>query len=70
MIGDLFHYGHLNLLKQANEVADYHITGVITDKIAEEWQAIKRENLPMGSLEIKGGTPCFSLYLYVAMDNP
>lgn len=44
MIGDLFHYGHLNLLQQAKLNCDYHITGVITDKIAEEWQALNISN--------------------------
>lgn len=40
MIGDLFHYGHLNLLQQARKISDYHITGVITDEVAEAWQAV------------------------------
>ena len=40
MIGDLFHYGHLNLLQQARKKSDYHITGVISDEIAEAWQSV------------------------------
>ena len=44
MIGDLFHYGHLSLLQQARKISDYHITGVITDEVAEAWQAINISN--------------------------
>ncbi|MEK6808243.1 MAG: adenylyltransferase/cytidyltransferase family protein, partial [Nanoarchaeota archaeon] len=29
---DLFHYGHLRLLQQANELGDFHICGVDTDE--------------------------------------
>ena len=30
--GDLFHYGHLRLLQNANEKGDLHICGVLTDE--------------------------------------
>ena len=39
MIGDLFHFGHLRILKQARDVADYHICGVISDETAKKWQS-------------------------------
>ncbi len=29
--GDLFHYGHLKLLENANQLGDFHICGVLTD---------------------------------------
>jgi cytidyltransferase-like protein len=31
VIGDLFHYGHLQFLERANELGDFHICGVLTD---------------------------------------
>ena len=30
--GDLFHFGHLQLLKAANELGDFNICGVLTDE--------------------------------------
>jgi len=38
VVGDLFHYGHLRLLEKANELGDYHICGVLTDKGALEYK--------------------------------
>ena len=32
VVGDLFHYGHLQILEKANEIGNYHICGVLTDK--------------------------------------
>ncbi len=29
--GDLFHYGHLRLLQNANELGDFHVCGVLTN---------------------------------------
>ena len=31
---DLFHYGHLRMLKQASKLGDFLIVGVFTDKVA------------------------------------
>ncbi|MBS3127845.1 adenylyltransferase/cytidyltransferase family protein [Candidatus Woesearchaeota archaeon] len=31
--GDMFHYGHLQLLQKANELGDFHICGVLTDDV-------------------------------------
>jgi cytidyltransferase-like protein len=38
VIADLFHYGHLKLLKTAKEKGDYHICGLITDEVCHAWQ--------------------------------
>ena len=38
IIGDLFHYGHLQLLQNAKKKADYHICGVISDITANQWE--------------------------------
>lgn len=40
LIGDLFHYGHLRILKSASEKSDYHICGIITDKVAAQWESV------------------------------
>ncbi len=40
VMADLFHYGHLRLLKQAKENADYHICGVVSDAACHTWQGI------------------------------
>ena len=36
--GDLFHYGHLRLLQNANEMGDFHICGVLTDEAIESYK--------------------------------
>lgn len=36
--GDLFHYGHLRLLQNANNLADFHICGVLTDEAIREYK--------------------------------
>ena len=46
VVADLFNYGHLNLLQKANELGDYHICGVLTDKATSEY----KEN-PIANLE-------------------
>jgi len=38
VIADLFHYGHLRILKKAKSLADYHICGLITDEAANRFQ--------------------------------
>jgi len=37
-IWDLFHYGHLRLLKRAKVLGDILIVGVATDRLAEEYK--------------------------------
>jgi len=36
--GDLFHYGHLRLLQNANEMGDFHICGVLTDEAIKSYK--------------------------------
>ncbi len=38
IIGDLFHYGHLQILEKANELGDFHICGVITDEAVKSYK--------------------------------
>ena len=38
IVGDLFHVGHINLLKQARECGDYLIVGVHSDKSVESYK--------------------------------
>src|SRR3989344_4226238 len=39
IVGDLFHYGHLNSIKFANSLGDYTVCGVLTDKAVESYRA-------------------------------
>ena len=38
MVGDLFHVGHINMLKQARQFGDYLIVGVHSDKTVESYK--------------------------------
>jgi len=38
VVGDLFHYGHLQHLEKANSLGDLHICGVLTDNAALEYR--------------------------------
>jgi len=35
--GDIFHYGHLQLLEQAKKAADYHVCGLLSDELCLKW---------------------------------
>ncbi len=36
VVGDPFHYGHLQFLQAANNLGDFHICGVLTDKAVKK----------------------------------
>lgn len=39
VIADLFHYGHLRVLKMAKRSSDYHICAALTDDVCEKWHS-------------------------------
>ena len=38
MVADLFHYGHVNFLKQCHKLGDYLIVGIHSDKDVESYK--------------------------------
>ena len=38
MVADLFHYGHVNFLKQCSELGDCLIVGIHSDKDVESYK--------------------------------
>jgi len=38
VVGDLFHYGHLRLLQNANNLGDLHICGVLTNEAVKSYK--------------------------------
>ena len=38
MVADLFHYGHINLLKKARECGDYLLVGIHSDEVVESYK--------------------------------
>lgn len=45
MVGDLFHYGHVNALKQCKEMGDYLIVGVHSDEVVNSYKRIPIMNM-------------------------
>ena len=39
VIADLFHYGHLRVLKLAKKSSDHHICAALTDEVCEKWHS-------------------------------
>ena len=39
--GDLFHYGHLQVLQKSNELGDFHVVGVVTDEAIKSYEKFK-----------------------------
>lgn len=40
MVGDLFHAGHVNMLKRAKDMGDYLIVGLMSDKDVESYKRL------------------------------
>jgi len=38
VVGEPFHYGHLQFLQEANKLGDFHICGVLADKVAKKYR--------------------------------
>ena len=38
MVADLFHYGHVNFLKQARQFGDRLLVGIHSDEVVEEYK--------------------------------
>ncbi len=38
MVADLFHYGHVEFLKQARALGDYLLVGICADDVCEIWK--------------------------------
>lgn len=41
---DVFHYGHLRLLERAKSLADYHVCGLMTDRVGREQLGVEIMN--------------------------
>jgi len=67
--GDLFHYGHLRILKHANDQGDFHICGVLTDEAIKSYK-----NNPIASLKeraaIISGLRCVDMVITQNTKDP
>ena len=64
MVGDLFHFGHVNLLKKASELGDYLIVGVHSDKTVEGYK-----RLPIMTMEERISTISSCRYVDEVIPN-
>lgn len=54
MVGDLFHYGHVNFLKEAKKIGSYVIVGLMSDNEAEAYKRRPILNIEERKREIEG----------------
>ena len=64
MVGDLFHFGHVNLLKKASELGDHLIVGVHSDKTVEDYK-----RLPIMTMEERISTISSCRYVDEVIPN-
>ena len=58
MVADMFHYGHVEFLKQARALGDYLLVGICGDDVCEIW---KRKPI----LTMEERAPCIAACRYV-----
>ncbi|OQY98973.1 MAG: hypothetical protein B6D35_10625 [Candidatus Brocadia sp. UTAMX2] len=68
LIGDLFHYGHLKMLEVARNNSDYHICGVISDRVVENWISPKICTFHERKEVVRGCKFVDEVYLQDSMD--
>ena len=44
VVGSPFHYGHLRFLQDANQLGDFHICGVLNDKVVKDYRKGVKSN--------------------------
>jgi len=51
MVADLFHFGHVNFLRQAREHGDYLLVGIHGDEVVENYKRMPILRWRSGSLQ-------------------
>jgi len=64
MVGDLFHFGHVNFLKKSRELGDRLIVGVHSDKVVEDFK-----RLPIMTMEERIATISSCKYVDEVISN-